>query len=368
MMRTIHPNDPTAVLHGVGPAAEKRLLKLGIQTVEELLWHVPFRYEDYRDLRAIRGLSVGTIATVTGTLEIIATRRAYRRRMTITEGLLRDNTGSIKLTWFNQPYLATNLRPGNHLMVSGRVTDRGGLLQFASPSYERLDRAETLHAGRLVPIYATTAGLTERQLRYFVSQALRSVDAIQDPLPENVRSAEHLLRRADALRWIHFPNDERQRDEALGRLKFDELLQFQLGRLLAEQHVPLHKAPRLSFHKAAVRSFVRSLPFTLPNGQRRVAWDILQDMDTQTPMYRLLEGEVGSGKTVVGAIAALNTLAAGYSVALMAPTEILARQHFLTISDLFANVDVPILLHTHAFKEQVFRKKHVDKDDRRHAG
>ncbi|MFH1171838.1 MAG: ATP-dependent DNA helicase RecG, partial [bacterium] len=289
------------------------------------------------------------------------TRRSFRRRLSITEGVLRDETGSVKITWFNQPYLATNLKPGDRLVISGKVSDRGGMLQFASPAYERIGGRETIHTGRLVPMYPTTAGLTQRQLRYFVSQALRSAGKVLDPLPEELRTAENLPPLAETLQWIHFPRDERERDRALERLKFDELLLFQLQRLMDEQRRTLRRSPVIPFDEKETKAFVASLPFQLTNGQRRAAWDILQDMTSDVPMNRLLEGDVGSGKTVVAAIAALNALRAGFSVALMAPTEILARQHFLTFRTFFSSPGFTVALRTHTFREESGGRKKTHK-------
>lgn len=364
MKKTLSAESAVTYLHGVGPTAEKRLAALGIRAIKDLLWHLPFRYDDYRTLHRIASLRVGEVATVTGTIDAIATRRSFRRRLTVTEALVSDDSGTLKVIWFNQPYLANTLRPGDRVMLSGKVTRRQQGIQLASPAYEKRDREETLHVGRLVPIYPTTAGLTERQLRYFISQALRLVQNLEDPMPETLCKSESLLPLTQTLSWIHFPHDEHERDRALERLKFDELLFFQLQRLFAERHTHLRPAPIIPFDKSAVQSFVHSLPFTLTSGQRRVAWDVIQDMTAQTPMYRLLEGEVGSGKTVVAAIAAANVLAAGLSVALMAPTEILARQHFLTLMDLFKHAAFPLALHTHAFHEHAFQKKPQGESDR----
>lgn len=342
---------PVTALHGVGPAVNKKLQQLSITTVEELLWHLPFRYEDYRTLTAISDVQIGQNVTVAGTIEIIASRRSWKRRMTVTEALVRDTTGTLKAVWFNQPYLATTLKANDRVMLAGKASDRYGGLQLASPAYEKMDRGETLHVGRLVPIYPTTGGLTERQLRYCVSQALRCVDEVEESLPEGVLAQERLMSLSDTIRTIHFPKDEHDRDRALERLKFDELLLFHLRRMLDERGTRLLRAPKIPFDQATIRSFVRSIPFELTQGQRKAAWDILQDLERDTPMNRLLEGDVGSGKTVVAAIAGMNVVQAGWNVVLMAPTEILARQHFLTLTELFGATSTPVVLWTGAFHE-----------------
>ncbi|MBI3956562.1 MAG: ATP-dependent DNA helicase RecG [Candidatus Kerfeldbacteria bacterium] len=342
---------PITTLHGVGTVLAKKLERLGIRTVADLLWHIPFRYEDFRTLSRIVDVKVGQTVTVAGTVEFIASRRSFRRRMSLTEALVRDDSGTIKVVWFNQPYLTKNIRPNDQVMLAGRVSNKFGGLQLVSPSYESLDKGDTLHVGRLVPVYSTTAGITSRQIRYFVSQVLDAAAALPDPLPNDLVAHERLMTIPETIRTIHFPPDEAARDAALERLKFDELLVFQLKRLLDERNAPVSTAPAIPFIERTVKEFVRSLPFTLTNAQRRAAWDMLQEMERPLPMNRLLEGDVGSGKTVVAAIVAANTLAAGFSVALMAPTEILARQHFLTLSRWLAKDNIPVGIRTSAFHE-----------------
>lgn len=342
-------------LHGVGIQAQKHLRRLGIVTISDLLWHIPFRYDDFRELTTIANLKIGQTVTISGTLGLIATRPAFRRRLSVTEVLVHDATGSIKVVWFNQPYLVRTLKPDDRVMLSGKVASRSGTIQLVSPSYEKLRGADPIHVGRLVPVYTTTAGLSQRQLRYFVSQALSVVPHLSDPLPEKLRGQEHLASIAETLATIHFPKDEAERDRALGRLKFDELLVFQLSRLLAERERQPERAPEIRFRETLVRPFVAQLPFHLTASQRRAAWEILQDLERSPPMNRLLEGDVGSGKTIVAALAALNATVGGWSVVVMAPTEILALQHSSTFTELFERTDLPILLWTHGFCRKTIR-------------
>lgn len=351
---SISLSSSVAELIGVGPAIAKRLANLKIHTVGDLLWHVPLRYDDFRSIVPIAALMINQTATVRCTLDRIANRRSPRRRMMLTEALVSDDTGTLTAVWFNQPFLEKNLRAGDRVVLSGRVQSRGGTLQMVAPAYEK-ERDELLHVGRLVPIYPTTAGVSQRQLRYFVQNALRMIVAIPDPLPGSLRQDAHVERLDVALRNIHFPRDEHERDRALHRLKFDELLLFQLRRRTAERNVAPLPAPSIPFHEGDVKNFIARLPFTLTAGQKRAAWDVLQDMMKEKPMHRLMEGDVGSGKTVAAAVAARNTLAAGWSVALMAPTEILARQHFSSFSEWLRDVDTPVILETSGFHERSVR-------------
>lgn len=349
-------SSPVAELVGIGSAIAKRLANLGIHTIEDMLWHVPFRYDDFRNSVPIAALMINQTATVRCTLERIANRRSPRRKMILTEALVSDDSGTLAVVWFNQPFLTKNLRVGDRVVLSGKVLSHNGLLQMTAPAYEK-DRDELLHVGRLVPIYPATAGLTQRQLRYFVQNALRMIPEIPDPLSEDLRRDAGVVSLNVALRSIHFPHDERERDTALHRLTFDELLLFQLRRRMTERKTTALSASSIPFLESAVKQFIARLPFTLTPGQKRAAWDVLQDMMREKPMHRLVEGDVGSGKTVVAAIAAWNALAAGWSVALMAPTEILARQHFASFSEWLRDVDTPVILKTSGFHKRSIQGK-----------
>ncbi len=352
----LQPTSPVSQLPGVGPVMQKHLARMGVTTIESLLLHIPFRYEDYRVLSAIADCKIGQRVTLQGTVDAIANRRSPRRRITITEALVSDESGTMKVVWFNQPFLTKNLRVGERIMLSGRVERYGKSVQLTAPAYEKT-QGEPIHVGRLVPVYPTTSGVTQRQLRYYVHSALSVAETLDDPLPAALRAQERLPALGVSLRHIHFPKNEHDRDHALGRLKFDELLIFQLRRLQSEHARTPGRAPAIPFHQATVKAFVASLPFTLTPGQRRAAWEILQDLERDRPMRRLLEGDVGSGKTVVAGVAAINALHNGGSVALLAPTEILARQHFLTLGKLLEHDDVPVVLRTHAFRETLQRGK-----------
>ncbi len=350
MPERITLQSPVSMLAGIGATVGKRLAHLEIRTVEDMLWHVPFRYDDFRTITPISDVRIGQTVTVQGTIDLIANRRSPRKRMMLTEALVSDTTGSIRVVWFNQGFLTKTLHPKDPIMLAGTVQSAYGTLQLVSPSYEK-PRGDALHVGRLVPIYSSTAGLTQRQLRFFHATAIRYAGLVQDPLPASLREAERLMTLSEALRTIHFPPDEQERDRALHRLKFDELLLFQLKRQRRDRNRERRQSPSIPFHAQIIKRFVDRLPFTLTNGQRRAAWEILQDMEKPEPMNRLLEGDVGSGKTVVAAIAALSALHAQSQVIMMAPTEILARQHFLSLQKLFGASDVPVFLWTQGFQE-----------------
>ncbi|MDD5110693.1 MAG: DEAD/DEAH box helicase, partial [Patescibacteria group bacterium] len=329
----------------VGKSTAARLGKLGVRTVTDLLRHYPFRYDDFGLILPIAKLSAGTTATVGGQIELIANRRSPRRRMMLTEAVITDATGTIGAVWFNQPYLTRMFKPGDEVYAAGQVTYEFHQLQFINPSLE-LKRSFTLHTARLVPIYPTTVGLTQRQIRFLVQQALPACREIRDPLPPELRKLMTLPALAWSLQQVHFPDHRRNLDAALRRLKFDELLFLQLGIQLARQEIARSPALPIPFHAEPTKRFVEHLGFSLTEDQRKAAWKILQDIEKISPMNRLLEGEVGSGKTVVVATAALNVALAGNQTVVMAPTEILAEQHYRTFCRLFSGWPVSVGLLT----------------------
>jgi ATP-dependent DNA helicase RecG len=328
---------PVAELRGVGPSLAAKLKRLGIVTVVDVLSHFPIRHEDLRHVTPIAELRVGQTAVVRGQLQLMQSRRGWRRRrMTITEALLKDDSGTIRIIWFNQPYLATTYKSGDELFVVGKLVDSAYGQQLQSPLVEAVGDRQLL-AGRILPIYRATADLTQRQIRLLVQQVLPLARSIPDWLPEKIRASERLVPLPIAVRDIHFPASPQTLAKALERLKFGELLLFSLAILQADRLRTRSQATGVPFNQAETAAFVRSLPFTLTNDQRQAAWEILRDLAKTLPMNRLLEGDVGSGKTVVAAIAAHNVTSARGQTALLAPTDILARQHFETLKRFFSS-------------------------------
>lgn len=329
----------------VGRATAARIAKLGVHTVADLLRHYPFRYDDFGQLLPIAKLAPGTTATVRGRIELIENRRSPRRRLMLTEAVIADASGSIQAVWFNQPYLTRVFHPGDEVFVAGSVSYEFHQLQFVNPSLE-LCQEFTLHTARLVPIYPATERITQRQIRFLVRQALAAVDFFADPLPPAVRQKYNFSTLAWAIRQIHFPERPATLARAWERLKFDELFLLQLAVQLARQNLAALPAHPIPFQPEMSQRFVKALGFQLTDDQRKAAWRILQDIGKGAPMNRLLEGEVGSGKTVVVAMAALNTASAGFQTVVMAPTEILAEQHFKTFARLFSGWPVAVALLT----------------------
>ncbi len=324
---------PVTRLTGVSTAYARRLARLGVRTIRDLLYLVPRRYDDFSNLKTINRLRVGEEVTIVGT--VWETRnRETRRGLTLTETLLSDGTGTIQCTWFNQPYLARQLKPGRQVVISGRVDMYLGRLTFQSPEWEPLDR-ELIHTGRLVPVYPLTEGIGARWLRRLVK---RSVDAwasrLQDPLPEHVREREKLMDLPTAMRQIHFPDSHQSMGEARRRLVFDEFLLIQLGVLQQRRRWDQLTGRAMTAGDDVLKAFIQGLPFELTKAQRRALKEIREDMRHSRPMSRLLQGDVGSGKTAVAAGAMLIAVANGTQAAMMAPTEILAEQHYKTLTSL----------------------------------
>jgi len=333
---------PVTVMIGISTAYAEKLERLSVKTIRDLLFLLPRRYDDYRDLKPINRLEYGEEVTVIASVWDAGTRRT-RGGASIFTATLSDGSGMIQCTWFNQPYLADRIKPKMQIVVSGKVDEYLGRLTFQSPEWEMLER-ELLHTARLVPVYPLTEGLSGRWLRKLMK---RSVDywaprmQREEHLPPSVLQAAHLMSLSDALAHIHFPDDWSDLERARQRLAFDELFVIQLGVMRQRQAWRAQPGRALSFDPAAVDSFIKSLPYPLTGAQQRALDQITGDLKSSVPMNRLLQGDVGSGKTVVAAAAMMATVASGAQAALMAPTEILAEQHFKTLSKLFVTLRVP---------------------------
>ncbi|HCM67782.1 MAG TPA: ATP-dependent DNA helicase RecG, partial [Candidatus Kerfeldbacteria bacterium] len=332
-------------LPGVGPKLEKRFSKLGIRTIQQLLANYPKRYDDFRTTIPIVRVSPGSRVHIKAKVDLIDNRRSPRRRMMITEALLSDETGSIKAVWFNQPFITRQLVPGDIAYFAGKAESDQYGFQLMSPTFEKRKYEQT-HTGRIVPVYGLTEDLTAKQIRYAVKLVLSAAKTIPDWLPQSVLAKYNLLPLNEAVTNIHFPSSAQNLLEAQRRLKFNELFLIQLRAAITREELKKEPAPPIPFNEEITKRFTGSLPFVLTNAQKKSSWEILQDIGKRQPMNRLLEGDVGSGKTLVAAIAIINAARAGYQSALMSPTEILAEQHFKTLTKLFEKESVHVALLT----------------------
>jgi ATP-dependent DNA helicase RecG len=364
-------------LKGVGPRRAADLQRAGLATVEDLLYRFPTRYEDRGHFQTIATLKPGVTASVSVEVISCGIRPTRRPRFKIFEMLLRDQTGSLRAVWFNQPFLKDVFHPHQRVILFGKLELTSHGLQMQGPQYEILgdidasasetggapdpsdddDLPATVHTGRVVPVYEKTGQLTAKMQRTLVHQALQAMPAVlPDPLPPLVRARQKLIDRRDALEQVHFPDGDASiaelnafRSPAHRRLIFEEFFLFQLGIVLRRRRADTERKGRAVIVTDEIREAVRRiLPFRLTGDQKTVIREIVTDMQRPQPMNRLLQGDVGSGKTIVALMAALVAMENGLQVAFMAPTEILAEQHYFNIRRLLEQARFRITLLTGA--------------------
>ncbi len=330
-------------LKGVSTALAGRLGRIGITTIQDLLFFFPRRYNDFASIRPISELVVGEEQTVIGTVWS-AEDTPIGRRLRGTQALIGDETGTMRVVWFNQPYIAQQLRTNERVVLAGKVMLYKGQKTLENPEYEPLESEELLHTGRLVPVYHTTAGLAGRTVRRIVKQALDIyLPALPELLPPEMLSRNRMLSRVAAVRQMHFPDGWDALKAARRRLAFDELLLIQVGVLERKREWRERGlAQPLRLREDIQRGYVESLPFALTGAQQRAMSQTLADLSRERPMGRLLQGDVGSGKTVIAAAALLAATVSGAQGAMMAPTEILAEQHFRTLCQLSLAASGPL--------------------------
>ncbi|KKQ55630.1 MAG: ATP-dependent DNA helicase RecG [Parcubacteria group bacterium GW2011_GWA2_38_13] len=331
----------------VGKTVAGRLKKLGIVKAQDLIYYFPFRYEDFSKRVSIAELVSGEHVTIPCTIDLIKNRRSFKTRKFITEAVVSDDTGTLKAIWFNQPYITKVLVPGEKIFLSGIMDASYQEMQFINPTYEKQSN-DTLNTARIVPIYSLTKNVTQKQLRFLVKQAIHLADVMPEWLPDHIIKKYKLWPLQRSLAQIHFPESFEHIAKAIHRLKFDEVLLQQLAVYNSRRQIKNGIARQLKFQKNNIQEFVSSLPFTLTRDQKIASWEILKDLEKEKPMNRLLEGDVGSGKTIVAAIALLNAALQKYQSVFMAPTEVLAFQHYDKIFNLLTPFKLHVALLTHS--------------------
>lgn len=351
-------------IKGVGPKKASLFERIGVQTVEDLLWLSPRRYEDRSHLKPIGQVRVGDTETVTGKVVACGEKRT-RSRIKIFQAAVSDGTGVIYATWFNQPYLKDYFKAGSKVIIYGKVTKfRGIQLQMNVPEYEILDSNEinTIHMGGIVPIYPATERLGQRFIRTVIRKVLNEyINEIPEIIPGAIRSRIELLPIRKALWNIHFPESLDIQERARIRLVFDEFFLLQLG-IGIRKHEVENFVKGIS-HKSSgelIERFQKVLPFKLTKAQERVLSEIIGDMQMPRPANRLLQGDVGSGKTVVAVYALVYTVGSGYQGVIMVPTEILARQHYFTLKELVEPLGIKIALLISELSSEEHKK--IEKD------
>ncbi len=322
-------SDRLSILNGIGEVQAKKFEGLGIKTLADLINYYPRKYDDYSHVVKIKDLRPGPVSLKVNIKNITA-RYARGRGLHITEAIASDNSGSVRVVWFNQPYRAKYFKSGQIYFLSGKYELKNNHFTITNPTVEVVSDLPT-NTARILAVYPETKGLDSSQIRKAMAQTLPVMNTIPESLPDFTIKDQKLLNRSQSIRALHMPTSTEELDEAKRRLGFEEVFEFSLASLLNKQDNQTETALSIEFKQELARQFAESLPFKLTDSQRIAVWKIYQDMQKPVPMNRLVEGDVGSGKTVVAVMAALMVMADHKQVALMAPTEILARQHAVTI-------------------------------------
>ncbi|MFH0863737.1 MAG: ATP-dependent DNA helicase RecG, partial [Candidatus Gottesmanbacteria bacterium] len=347
-------DTPVQTLFMVGPVYGRRLEKLGIKSIGNMLNHLPHRYEDYSHILAINRAQPGETVTLQAVISQIKNEYTKNGKK-IQKALITDGTKELEIIWFNQPFLTRTIKIGDKYNFSGKIDWFGHKIVMISPEYEQLSGNRyqligAIHTGRLVPVYPETYGISSKWLRSRIAPLLiDTVDLLTDYLPQTILQKNNLINYKEAINQIHFPQDKENADLAKNRLAFDELFLIQLASQKRKNEwaseLVGHKF-QISIFKDKIKQFFEKLPFRLTNAQRKATIEILTDLAKTKPMNRLLEGDVGSGKTVVAAIAIYLSYLNHYQAILMAPTEILANQHFATLKGLLEPLGLKLVLIT----------------------
>lgn len=349
-----------ATVKGVAPKTLLHFKKLGIETVRDLLWHFPARYEDYSKITKIADLKPGEQVTVRGEIRHVAVKRAWKSWMAIVEATITDETGGMTLVWFNQPFMAKALSVGTQANFAGKVFVNKTGVHLSNPSYEVLrGTSVTTHTAGLIPVYPETRGLTSKGIRFIVKQFLDILPKVADFIPEAILKEHDIPSLDSALRAIHFPSSAEQAARAKARFGFEYVFLLQLHTAQLRQELLEEQAPAIVLNKARLLKLNSQLPFTLTESQQRSLDEVLADLAKPTPMNRILQGDVGSGKTAVAALAALATAECGYQALLMAPTEVLARQHYLSITKTFKTFEGGVALLT-GNEARIYHGEHLE--------
>ncbi len=344
--RNLPPEEPEAlnasvtVLPGVGPKNAQTLARLGLITLRDMLYYFPRRYDDYSQLKPINRLVYGEEVTVIGTIQSVNTRSIRGGRFQVVEAITTDGTGALRLNWFNQPWVGKRLRYGAHVVVSGKIDQYLGRLVMNNPEWEPVDQQQ-LSTNRIVPVYGLTANITQRWLRKMQNSVVEFwAPRIPETLPASLRNSAGLVPISQAILQTHFPDSWEDLAAARYRLAFDEILMLQLGVLKQKKTWQEQKADVFEVVDSWIEEHVSNLPFQLTNAQQRVLEDIRHDLAAGRPMNRLLQGDVGSGKTIVAALAIIMVAKTGAQTAVMAPTSILAEQHYHSLVNVLAREKV----------------------------
>ncbi|HPW34330.1 MAG TPA: ATP-dependent DNA helicase RecG [Candidatus Paceibacterota bacterium] len=328
----INFSAPLETIKGVGPSIAKKLSWLGLKTVKDVLYYFPFRYQDFSKISKIADLAEGQIATVYGVIEKVSIYKTWKKKMWIVDATIADDTGKVKAVWFNQKFLINTLKEGKSGNFAGKLALNGKHLTFQSPMIEMLadEYQETRHTGRLVPIYSQTTGITSKMLRFVLGKIIPLFKDTPEFLPQDIVDNFGFPPLAKAFSDIHFPEKLEDAQNAEKRFSFQDLFLLQIVNFYEKQSLVSQKSYSCQYVPEEIKKYFSYIPFELTLAQKKALYEILEDLKKDHPTSRLLQGDVGSGKTIVAAIAALVVAENKHQAVFMAPTEVLARQHYET--------------------------------------
>ncbi len=334
----------------ITPKYLKILDKLGLFSVQDFLFYLPFRYDDFSKTVLLSDEHLDSVVTISAKVIKAKLNRIFKRRMTIAEIILEDeNQTLLKAVWFNQPFILESMPVGTTVRLSGKLNREGKYFTLSAPAWEKASREET-NTGRLVPVYSETAGISSKWIRWQMKTFLEARKYLEDFVPADLRKKLHLYNLSFALKQIHFPENGEKLLIAQKSFAFREMFLMQLKSLQVRNIWEAQSAVSFKLEEKLIKKFTKTLPFELTDAQRKASFEILKDLGKTRPMNRLLNGDVGSGKTIVAAISALNVLEKKYQATLLAPTEILAKQHFESFCKIFENYNFNIALLTSSYK------------------
>jgi len=345
----------------VGPIYGKRLKNMGIRTLADLLYHFPREYKDFSKISKIKDVKINEKACVEGRIISIEQNKTWVKKMIVTTALIQDDTGAIEAVWFNQPYLNKVLKIGDEIIVAGKLTIQNRSLQISSPIFEKISLKETTHLGRIMAVYPETEGVSSKYLRWIIKPVIERIkDKIPETLPEEVIEKYGLLSLKEAVEQIHFPPSPDSAEKAEQRFSFEQIFFISLFNLKKKKEIKKEEAQIVPINEELLTRVKKTLPFELTHAQKKTLAEILKDMEKPSPMNRLLQGDVGSGKTAVAALASINAVKAKAQVVLMAPTEILTKQHFKTFFQMLKDFNLNVGLLTGKEDKYYSKKLHSD--------
>lgn len=334
-------------IKGVGPKRAEKFSRLDIENLRDLLYYFPREYEDRREVKKIKNFCPGSEAVIKGRV-IEKKIQNIRKNLSVLRVTFSDDTGTIDGVWFNQNYLKNKFKNGDYFYLYGSLNNKSykyNKKDINNPVYESAEKTEYIHLKRITPLYSLTSGLTQKRVRKIIFTALKQyANLLEDILPSFIRKKYNFLKLTEALKGLHFPEDRKQYIKAHQRLAYEELFLLQLLVLNRKQGALKKQGTIHHDPGEIINSFINSLPFDMTDAQKRSWQEIKTDMEKNIPMQRLLQGDVGSGKTLVAVLALIETMANGYQGVFMAPTEILAEQHYIRLSEMLKKLDFNITL------------------------